>query len=77
MLAQQGKCNAQMSEQLKQRGLSRKSHAKANGQSGEAAAKTSGFFSYPCLCMAVGKSLGQMESSLFLVVSCSSCELYR
>lgn len=81
MLAQQGKCNVQMSELLKQRRLSRKSNAKPNGLSGEVklgrvAARTSGFFSSPCLCMAVGKSLGQMENSSLLVVSSSSCELY-
>lgn len=45
MLAQHGKCNAQMSEELKQRGLSRKSNAKPNGWSGEAAVGTSAFFS--------------------------------
>jgi len=49
VLAQQGKCNAQMSEELKQRGLSRKSHAKPNGWGGEAAARTSDFF--PSLCL--------------------------
>lgn len=58
MLAQQGKCNVQMSELLKQKGLPRKSNAKPNGLSGEVTARTSGFFSSPCLCMAVGKSLG-------------------
>lgn len=65
MLAQQGKCNVQMSELLKQGGLSRKNNAKPNGQSGEVTARTYGFSSLS-LCMAVGESVGQMESSVFL-----------
>lgn len=74
LLAQQGKCNVQMSELLEQRGLSRKSHAKPNG--GVQKELLGLLASSLCLSTAVGKSPGQTESSLFLVVSCSSCGLF-
>lgn len=74
LLAQQGKCNAQMSELLEQRGLSRKSYAKPNG--GVEKEQLGLLASSLCLSMAVGKSLGQTESSLLFTVSCSPCELF-
>lgn len=74
LLAQQGKCNVQMSELLEQRGLSRKSYAKPNG--GVEKEQPGLLASSPCLSMAVGKSPGQTESSLLFVVSCSSHELF-
>lgn len=74
LLAQQGKCNTQMSELLEQRGLSRKSYAKPNGGVEK---EQLGLLAFSlCLSMAVGKSLGQTESSLFFLVSCGSWGLF-